>query len=191
MRLPSLILLTLVAVFALSGCESAKKAFGGNKSAPDEFVVYSRPPLSQPPDFSLRPPTPGVARPQSELPADIARDALLGTDNSSRQRLASVRQDEAATPGLQALMKNTGATDADPDIRRKIDEETSILAEEDQRLVDKMIFWVDDKPFQGTVLDPQKEQQRIREAQALGKPVTEGSTKHIKSDRDKKGLLEF
>lgn len=190
MRKTNLILIAVGAAMALSGCESASKAFGGKKSAPDEFVVYSRPPLSQPPDFSLRPPTPGVARPQTTSTSDVARDALLGTKNSTKRRLAS-NANAAPTAGLKALIKSTGAEQADPNIRRKINEETSILAVEDQRLVDKMIFWVDDKPFQGTVLDPEKEQKRISEAQALGKPVTEGETDHIKRLPAKKGILEF
>ena len=163
MRQSSLILLAVASVMVLTGCESAKKAFGGNKSAPDEFVVYSRPPLSQPPDYALRPPTPGAARPQQTSPTDEARDALLGTNDSAQKRLAG--QQEPDTAGLQALLASAGADEADPEIRKKINDETSILADEDQRLVDKMIFWVDDKPFQGTVLDPAKEQQRIREAQ--------------------------
>ena len=54
-----------------------------------------------------------------------------------------------------------------------------------------MIFWVDDKPFEGTVVDAEKEQQRIRENQALGKPITEGETPQVKKKRAKKGLLEF
>ena len=187
MKKLSFILLSITAITALSGCESANKAFGGKKSAPDEFVVYSRPPLSQPPDYALRPPTPGIARPQSTSTTDAARDALLGTSNSAEKR----QQQQPTTPGLQALINSTGANAADPNIRKKINEETSILAEEDHRLIDKMIFWVDDKPFEGTVVDPEKEQKRIREAQALGKPITEGATEHVKRKRSKKGLLEF
>jgi len=187
MKKTPLILLVLFNLSALSGCESAQKAFGGKKSAPDEFVVYTRPPLSQPPDFGLRPPTPGVARLKSKSTTEIARDALLGRSSSTEARV----QKPGTTPGLQALIKSTGANAADPNIRKKINEETSILADEDHRLIDKMIFWVDDKPFEGTVLDPVKEEKRIREAQALGKPVTEGATKHVKRKRSKKGLLEF
>ena len=86
MRKLSFILLSVTAITALSGCESAQKAFGGKKSAPDEFVVYSRPPLSQPPDYALRPPTPGIARPQSTSTSDTARDALLGTSDSTEIR---------------------------------------------------------------------------------------------------------
>jgi hypothetical protein len=187
MRNISVILFTIIALTALSGCESAKKAFGGKKTAPDEFVIYKRPPLSQPPNFGLRPPTPGIARKKSKSTTDNARDALLGRLNTTEAR----QQRPAATLGLKALIEKTGANIADPDIRRKIDQETFVLADEDHRLVDKMIFWVDDKPFEGTILDPEKEEKRIREAQALGKPITEGATEHVKRKRSKKGLLEF
>jgi hypothetical protein len=187
MRKIPLILSTIITLSTLSGCESAKKAFGGKKSAPDEFVIYKRPPLSQPPDYGLRPPTPGVSRQQSKSTTDAARDALLGRSDSTKVR----QQKSAPTPGLQALIESTGANAADPNIRKKINRETSILADEDHRLIDKMIFWVGDKPFEGTVLDPVKEEKRIREAQALGKPITEGATEHVKRKRSKKGLLEF
>jgi len=187
MRKLSLTFLTIVALTALSGCESAKKAFGGKKSGPDEFVVYTRPPLSQPPNFGLRPPTPGIARQKLKSTTDTARNALLGKSNSRESR----QKKSGTTRGLQALIESTGANTADPNIRKKIDQETSILADEDHHLIDKMIFWVDDKPFEGTVLDPAKEEKRIREAQALGKPITEGATEHVKRKRSKKGLLEF
>jgi hypothetical protein len=181
------ILLTIANLTALSGCESVKKSFGGKKSAPDEFIVYKRPPLSQPPDFGLRPPTLGAGHQKLKSTTETARDALLGRSNSTE----ALQQESPSTPGLQALIKSTGASAADPNIRKKINQETSSLADEDHRLIDKMIFWVDDKPFEGTVLDPVKEEKRIREAQALGKPITEGVTEHVKRKRSKKGLLEF
>ena len=37
-----------LAVALLSGCESARKVFSDDKTAPDEFAVYSRPPPSRP-----------------------------------------------------------------------------------------------------------------------------------------------
>ena len=187
MRKIYLTLSTVIALTALSGCESAKKVFSNKKSAPDEFVVYTRPPLSQPPDFSLRPPTPGSSRQKSKSTIDTARDALLGRSNFTEGR----QQKADTTPGLQALLESAGANAADPNIRKRINQETSILADEDHRLIDKMIFWVDDKPFEGTVLDPEKEEKRIREAQALGNPITEGETENVKRKRSRKGLLEF
>jgi len=186
-RILGLVLMMAVAT-GLSACESAKKVLGHEKDAPDEFVVYQRPPLSLPPNYALRPPEPGSDRPQAITPSDEARAALL-------QQTARIRARPKADPnlsdGLNALMKDTGADHADPGIREVVNAETSLLAKEDERLADKMIFWVDDKPYQGTVVDAEKEQQRIRENQALGKPITDGKTPQVKKKRGTKGLFEF
>ncbi len=175
-------------VVVLSACESAKKIISRQKDAPDEFVVYQRPPLSLPPEFSLRPPSSGSDGPQAISPSDQARAALL-------QQTPRLRDETTIDPnlsdGLNAIMAKTGAAQADPLIREVVNAETNLLSKEDQRLADKMIFWVDDKPFEGTVVDAEKEQQRIRENQALGKPITDGETPQVKKKRAKKGLLEF
>ena len=190
MKLQRILAFSLLAtvVVVLSACESAKKVISRSKEAPDEFVVYQRPPLSLPPEFSLRPPNSGSSGPQAITPSDQARAALL-------QRQASVNTKPVSDPtlsdGLNALMQKTGAAQADPSIREVVNAETTLLSKEDQRLADKMIFWVDDKPFEGTVVDAEKEQQRIRENQALGQPITEGETPQVKKKRATKGLLEF
>lgn len=57
----------------VTGC-----ARGGSRSRPDEFAVARSQPLVVPPDFSLRPPQPGVARPQDNNPSAQALDALFG-----------------------------------------------------------------------------------------------------------------
>ncbi len=180
------LILSLFAVLALaSGCDSARKAFGNKKNPPDEFVVYSRPPLSLPPDYGLRPPKPGISRPQKTQTSDIARDVILG------KKQATIQANTATTPGLQAMLRDTGAIAADPAIRDAINQETSILAEEDQQFINKLIFWVDDGAYQGTVVDPELETKRLREAQALGKSITETETIHVRRKRPKKGLLNF
>ncbi len=182
------ILTVLALTVALSACESARKVIGNSKEAPDEFVVYERPPLNIPPEFALRPPEPGAAGPRGVSPTDQARAALL---NQS----ASVQTERTIDPnlsdGLNAMMNLTGANLADPSIRQVVNAETTLLAKEDQRLADKMIFWVDDKPYDGSIVDAEKEQQRIRENQALGKPITEGDTPQIRKRRGTKGLLDF
>ena len=66
-----------------------------------------------------------------------------------------------------------------------------MLSKEDKRLADKMIFWVDDKPYEGVVVDAEKEQQRIRENQALGNEITEGETPKVTKKRGKKGIFDF
>ena len=62
---------------------------------------------------------------------------------------------------------------------------------QDQRFVDKLIFWVDDKEDGGTVVDAKKEQKRIQRTQALGQPITEGETPEVTIKRGRKGLLDF
>lgn len=180
----------MLCAFAISlgACDSAKKLITRSKDAPDEFAVYQRPPLSLPPEFQLRPPEPGSIRPQAISPRDEARAALL-------QRQASIRTQSTRDPnlsnGLNAIMEKTGASTADPTIREVVNSETSLLSKEDKRLADKMIFWVDDKPYEGVVVDAAKEQQRIRENQALGREITEGETPKVIKKRGKKGLLNF
>jgi len=88
-------------------------------------------------------------------------------------------------------MDKMGTADADPAIRSIVDQETLALSEEDRRLIDKLIFWVDDPKFSGTVVDPAAEQRRLLETQALGKPVNEGKTPEIKRETRKKGILGF
>ena len=173
---------------ALSGCDSTRKAFGGGKNAPDEFVVYKRPPLSLPPEYGLRPPTPGAAQLQIVSPSEDARAALIG--DKARQRPAAPAP-AGQSRGLQSLMAKTGADAADPSIRRLVNEESSVLAEEDQLFINKLIFWVDDKNEPGTVVDPKKEQRRIMSNQALGKAINEGETPQVKRKQARKGLLDF
>ena len=183
-------LIGLIAVMSgVSGCESVRKATGEKKQGPDEFVVYKRPPLTLPPDFGLRPPTPGADRLHRVSPRDEAKAAVL----SSAGRGAPQRQQAApgTTPGTAAILTRTGAYTADPQIRAKVDGETSVLAKEDKRFIDKLIFWVDDVPYHGTVVDPKKEKQRIRQNQALGKKITEGQVPEIKRRARRKGLLNF
>lgn len=186
-RLYSALIVLSLAV-TLSACESARKVIGNAKEAPDEFVVYERPPLSLPPEFALRPPDPNSPRPQGVSPTDQARSALLNQSGS----VQPARQvDPNLSDGLNAMMNMTGANTADPSIRQVVNAETTLLTKEDQRLADKMIFWVEDKPFEGTIVDAEKEQQRIRENQALGRDITTGNTPQIKSKRGRKGLLDF
>jgi hypothetical protein len=66
-------ILGLAALF-LSGCVLFD---GSRRTGPDEFGVVTRAPLSQPPDYALRPPRAGAKRPNEVSPRDEARDQLL------------------------------------------------------------------------------------------------------------------
>jgi hypothetical protein len=66
----------LCSVVLLAGCTDFKRAIGLEKVSPDEFAVEARAPLTIPPDFDLRPPQPGVARPQESSMASKAQGAI-------------------------------------------------------------------------------------------------------------------
>ena len=156
---------------------------GQSKQAPDEFQVVAQQPLAIPPNADLRPPRPGAPRPQDTPPQVRAQSLVSGQPVSAVQAANA----GAASPSESALLAKAGANSADPDIRSVVNQETGLLAEQNRTLIDDLIFWrKPDAP--GTVVDPAKEQQRIRETQATGQPVTTGTTPTI--ERRKRGLLE-
>jgi hypothetical protein len=78
----------------------------------------------------------------------------------------------------------------DSDIRTLINRESSILVEENVTVADRILFWQKpDETEKGTVVDPAKEAKRIRENQALGRPLTEGDTPTIERERGVKGIF--
>src|SRR5580692_10365013 len=60
----------------LAACSNWKQTLGIEPTSPDEFAVESRAPLTIPPDFNLRPPTPGAARPQETSMANRAQGVV-------------------------------------------------------------------------------------------------------------------
>ena len=177
----------LVSVIALTGCEETKRVFGKTKEAPDEFAVYRRAPLSLPPDSDLRPPTPGVSRPQVVNPRDQARAALgLSAKKTDKVDLSKSEDITRLSNGERALLALTGANKAKPQIRKLVEEKTADLYETNETLTDKMVFWRSKN--KGVALDPQKELKRIREAQSLGKPLNSRDIPSV--TRKRKGLLE-
>ncbi len=71
--------LCVAATALLSGCGGGnwKQAIGIEPTSPDEFAVESRAPLTIPPDFNLRPPNPGAARPQEVSAASKAQGVIV------------------------------------------------------------------------------------------------------------------
>jgi hypothetical protein len=185
-RMRWIVLAAAVAV-VVGGCSDTKKLLGQGKRPPDEFAVYSRAPLSLPPDYALRPPAPGTSRPQNVMPRDTAKQVLLGEQFDTQAGGASSAEVVGVSPGTQVLLERTGALDADPEIRTQVNIETSILAEEDQSFTERLMFWGTPTDY-GIVVDPVQEARRIHENQALGQPITEGETPTI--ERKRRALLE-
>lgn len=185
-------LAALVGSLALAGCDSTRDALGITKKSPDEFVVVTKAPLVLPPEFGLRPPEPGAPRPQ-EVPArDRAAAAFGGASTDAAGQITPLSR--PATPnaaprsaGEQALLSQARASNVDPDIRRKVNDEFTQLAERDSRFVDRLMFW--QAPAEpGLAIDPAKEAQRLRENAATGKPLTAGTIPTLK--RRERGPLE-
>jgi hypothetical protein len=174
---------------ALGGCSAFENLGGGKKVSPDEFKIVSHSPLTMPPNAELRPPRPGEPRPQEVTPADQAKEALSPALAGRVQDRVSGKQ--PATPGNaseQALIAkaSSGAGGLDPNIRAVVNKDTKTIADSDKSFIDSLIFWQDKGPS-GTIIDPSKEQQRIRDAQASGQP-SGAPTPTI--ERRKRGLLE-
>lgn len=153
-----LCLTAVLVLSALGACSSGSVGdqLGMGRQAPDEFQVVERAPLILPPQYNLRPPTPGAPRPQEGSTSQQAQRALLGAPLTP----------EAETAGQVALLDAAGADVAQPDIRNVIAEESTGLAGLDER---RFWFILD---FQrrayaradATPLDAESEARRLAEA---------------------------
>ncbi|MGZ8368943.1 MAG: DUF3035 domain-containing protein [Rhodoplanes sp.] len=189
-RLTWLLMLCCGLTLVTSGCSETREALGLDKRQPDEFAVYTRAPLVLPPDYGLRPPTPGSARAASLVPRDEARYAVTGGGalTTGRGPAADPSSMAAGTsPGAQALLERSGALNVEPDIRDVVNQESSILAATDRSFTERLMFWSTPTEY-GTVVDPKEEARRIHENQALGRSVTAGTTPTI--ERKRKALLD-
>lgn len=177
----------VISIALLSGCEKTKQALGQSKEGPDEFSVYQRAPLSLPPNYGLKPPTPGVTRPQAAKPRNRAIQALGIKESAPSRKISNTDDNANMSPGEQSLLKITGALNADSSIRSKIENETNIMATENEAFTDKIAFWQSNKKF-GTVIDPKKEAQRIRTNLASGLALNKGQYPTIK--RKNRAILQ-
>ena len=133
----------LMAGAGLVGCTSTKEALGMVKVVPDEFRVVSKAPLVVPPDYALRPPSPGEPRPQELQPESQARVAIMGA------RAAEQRSD-----GEKLLVSRAGAEHADPLIRYVVDDEFGNVAHKEKSFADKVMFWRKDRPETQVAANP-------------------------------------
>ncbi len=125
----------LLAAASLAGCNTVSGALGTNKLAPDEFRVVTKAPLVVPPEYALRPPTPGEPRPQELQPESQARQALLGQ-----------REDVQRSQGELLLSNQAGAEKADPLIRYVVDDQYGDLAHKEKPFADRVMFWRKGQP---------------------------------------------
>ena len=142
-------------VLALAACgEETKKELGLINVAPDEFSVITRAPLSVPPDYALRPPRPGAARPMEISTKETARQTVFGVDDVSADGVARANDQE-----LDSFLGKIGADKADPNIRSVVDGEKSA----DNRTTAERLLFLDGSEELGDPIDPNEEYDRLKD----------------------------
>lgn len=151
------LLLLSVTVIGLGACGgSVKDSLGLTKKAPDEFSVVTRAPLSVPPDYTLRPPRPGTARPMEISTKDQARQTVFGvSDVDKATGNATVSNNNAG-----GFLSKVGADNANPNIRDVIDTESPT---DNRTTAEKLLFLKSKKDAEGDPIDPTEEYERLKE----------------------------
>lgn len=150
-----------VAAASLGGCAGAKRAFGMEKVAPDEFTVVTKAPLVLPPDYSLRPPQPGAPSPSYAEPNANAEYALFGREGLSDNA-------QGYTGGEMTLLETTGGSAVNSDIRKVLNSETASLVDKDETIAEKILFWQAPAEEDADVIDAKKEAERLKGAKPAG-----------------------
>lgn len=211
------VLLVTCSLLSLTACggSSVKETLGLGRKAPDEFKVVSRPPLSVPPQFKLRPPS-STAESPIVVPADKKAQSIIVGDQekSSDGNTFDLREgsvDTAVTPvesaslpapgskkGKKAVagsttsssqsgfMQNIGADKADPNVRDELVQK-KLEAQEKKEEANWWNVFSSSTEKKEPLVNAKDEAERIKTNKAENKPVTEGDTPEVK-DKDH-GLL--
>ncbi len=176
----------------LAACEgNVTESLGLERSAPDEFSVISRPPLTVPPEFNLIPPAENTDDLAFGVPTDVQAEALVKGKSQAPAAnarfgapdtaLSPIESGSLRTDGESVLLKRAGAQSANPEIRQLIQQEqpqTRRQAKEEG--ITDYLWW---KPSNDKVVDASAEARRVKEAREEGQPVTEGETP-MKKEKD-------
>ncbi len=141
---------------------------GFDRTAPDEFAVVSRPSLSVPPDFMLRPPKPGEP-PRQPQADEAARSIVTGKAPPEGEKIPG---NATLSTASDAFLNRLGVTQADPQIRAKLleDEKTPADVSNATSLYEQVVGASKEEP----VVDAKKEAERLRKNKDEGKAANEG-----------------
>ena len=155
--------LAAVAAVALSGCDTIRDAAGTSKSAPDEFAVTTKAPLTIPPDYNLLPPRPGAVPTNQTEPTVSAQTALFGSDPAT---VASQLPD-TYSEGEKMLLASAGIQSADPAIRQHLASDRKAMIGADDSFTNDILFWQKPKADTGQPLNADQEARKL-DAQKTG-----------------------
>lgn len=115
---------------AASGLLLALGACGTRGAGPNEFNVVTKAPLTVPPDYSLRPPAVGEARPGELAPDEVDRQLTYG-----------VQVGVGASAAEQVMIARSEAIAVSPSIRALIDFEESGVLRKSPGVSDRVLDW--------------------------------------------------
>lgn len=192
----------LLPLLLASGCTGSdvRHSLGMERNQPDEFQVVSRPPLSVPPVYYLKPPSAdaagGVAvdqraqslifngeEPRYQAPGASDPNYFRRTETS----VVSVGETSLPTAGEEAFLRKAGTDAAKQDIRQVLVEENRPIIIEEKRekgFFEKLGGGDGSEP----VVDAGKERERILTNRQEGKDVNDGDVPVI--DPAQKSTLE-
>jgi len=163
--IPLVVVALGMASLPLAGCDDLNRALGRTRVIPDEFQVVSNAPLAIPPDYALRPPRVGSGRDQEQSPTEQARESVFRVGD---QPLALPEANTSRSAGEVDLLKETGASNATPDIRQVIETDPKDGVPFERSLVDRLIFWEGPKTLPSTnTINPSEEASRLRLSQTV------------------------
>lgn len=180
------VLIALALSTALGACSSGgniRETLGLNRTAPDEFRVYARPPLTVPPDFNLRPPGSATGAPTA-LPAEAqARSALIGDVSvTSSAAVTPVTSKDLPNGADAQFLQNAGAKQADRSVRTLLQQDSA------NGVGDKSSSYLITPGKEGEpVVDPSKEAERLKQNKEQNKSPTAGDTPVV--EPKSKGIL--
>ena len=130
-------LVLCLCTIVLCGCDTLRNAAGLTKKSPDEFAVTTKAPLVIPPDFNLRPPTPGAPPSNTRDPSTTAEMALF--TNADPQVVANGIVG-TFTPGERMLLANAKAQSSDPAIRARLNaDQRAAVQNADRSFTDRIL----------------------------------------------------
>ena len=182
------LLLATACVSALAACSAGgnvRETLGLSRTAPDEFRVYARPPLTVPPEFALRAPG-SQSSAQGLIPAnEQARNAVLGASDSPAKAdtaVGKVSSRDLSSNADAQFLQHAGADRAVDGIRSQIQQEGGVpLTAKDER------YLVNSQAGGEPTVDAKKEAARLKENKDKNKSPTEGETPVVQPKS--KGIL--
>ncbi|HEU5047038.1 MAG TPA: DUF3035 domain-containing protein [Rickettsiales bacterium] len=170
----NMVILTCLLLAACGNGDGLRETLGLNRHGPDEFQVVSRPPLTLPPDYSLRPPREGESPnfvPGTSM-RQQAHDTILGTSQPMPGGIAPTAVQPVSSGDLPSsadsrFLANAGADKGNPNIRTLLNDPSATPPQDTKYLIMP-------GANSDSVVDPSKEKERLKKDKQQNLPPTAG-----------------